>query len=47
VQHVYTAAEVTRLVTEAGFTGIKRYGDITGAPYRLGSGRLLLVARRP
>jgi SAM-dependent methyltransferase len=47
VQHVYTAAEVTRLVTEAGFTGIQRYGDITGAPYRLGSGRLLLVARRP
>jgi SAM-dependent methyltransferase len=47
VQHVYTAAEVTRLVTEAGFTEVEQYGDVTGAPYRLGSGRLLLVARRP
>ncbi|HYN97062.1 MAG TPA: methyltransferase domain-containing protein [Pilimelia sp.] len=47
VQHVYTAAEVTRLVSEAGFAGVERYGDVDGTPYGLGSHRLLLVARRP
>jgi SAM-dependent methyltransferase len=47
VQHVYTAAEVTRLVIAAGFTGVERYGDADGSPYQLGSPRLLLVARRP
>ncbi|MBB5081181.1 SAM-dependent methyltransferase [Nonomuraea endophytica] len=47
VQHVYTTAEVVRLVTEAGFTGAELYGGPDGTPYRLGSPRLLLVARRP
>jgi SAM-dependent methyltransferase len=47
VQHVYTTAEVTRLVIAAGFTGVERYGDADGSPYQLGSPRLLLVARRP
>ncbi|MBB2914214.1 SAM-dependent methyltransferase [Streptosporangium becharense] len=47
VQHVYTAAEVVRLVTEAGFTGVELYGDADGTPFRFGSPRLLLVARRP
>jgi cyclopropane fatty-acyl-phospholipid synthase-like methyltransferase len=47
VQHVYTAAEVTRLVTEAGFTQVRLYGDTDAAPFRLGSPRLLLVARQP
>jgi SAM-dependent methyltransferase len=37
VQHVYTAAEVSRLVTEAGFIDVERYGDVDGSPYRLGS----------
>ncbi|WP_433064931.1 class I SAM-dependent methyltransferase [Dactylosporangium sp. CS-033363] len=46
VQHVYTAAEVVRLVGEAGFTGTDLYGDPDGTPFRLGSPRLLLVARR-
>ncbi len=46
VQHVYTAAEVTRLVTEAGFTEVELYGDIDGTPFQLGSRRLLLAARR-
>jgi SAM-dependent methyltransferase len=46
VQHVYTAAEVTRLVVEAGFAGVELHGDTDGTPFRLGSGRLLLVARR-
>ncbi|MFC4120435.1 class I SAM-dependent methyltransferase [Nonomuraea zeae] len=47
VQHVYTAAEVVRLVTEAGFTGVELYGDAGGTPFRFGSPRLLLTARRP
>jgi SAM-dependent methyltransferase len=46
VQHVYTAAEVGRLVTAAGFTGVERFGDPDGSPFRLGSPRLLLLARR-
>jgi SAM-dependent methyltransferase len=46
VQHVYTAAEVARLVTAAGFTGVEMYGDTDGTPFRYGSGRLLLTARR-
>ena len=46
VQHVYTAAEVRRLVTEAGFAEVALHGDVDGGPYRLGSPRLLLVARR-
>jgi len=46
VQHVYTAAEVSRLVVEAGFTVVSTHGDPDGGPFRLGSPRLLLVARR-
>jgi SAM-dependent methyltransferase len=46
VQHIYTAAEVTRLVTGAGFTDVAQYGDTDLTPFRLGSSRLLLVARR-
>jgi SAM-dependent methyltransferase len=46
VQHVYTVAEVSRLVAAAGFTELERYGDPDGSPYALGSPRLLLVARR-
>ena len=45
VQHVYTVAEVSRLVVAAGFPDVERYGDPDGSPYRLGSPRLLLVAR--
>ena len=46
VQHIYTAAEVTRLVTNAGFTHVTLYGDTDANPFHLGSRRLLLVARR-
>ncbi|WP_061292550.1 class I SAM-dependent methyltransferase [Herbidospora cretacea] len=46
VQHVYTAAEVGRMVTEAGFGTIEMYADPDGAPYELRSARLILVARR-
>jgi hypothetical protein len=46
VQHVYTAAEVVRLVTGAGFTGVGLHGAPDGTPYSLASPRLLLTARR-
>ena len=46
VQHVYTAAEVVRLVRAAGFAEVALYGDPDGTPYGLGSPRLLLVGRR-
>lgn len=46
VQHIYTAAEVIRLVTEAGFTEVALYGDTDQTPFHLGSPRLLLVARQ-
>jgi SAM-dependent methyltransferase len=46
VQHVYTSAEVTRLVTEAGFTRIALYGDTDETPFHFGSPRLLLVAHK-
>ena len=46
VQHVYTSGEVVRLVRAAGFTGVELLADPDGAPYELGSPRLLLVARR-
>jgi SAM-dependent methyltransferase len=46
VQHVYTAAEVARMVRAAGFGEVSLYGDPSGTPYGLGSPRLLLVGRR-
>jgi len=46
VQHVYTSAEIVRLVRAAGFGDVALYGDVDGSPYALGSPRLLLVARR-
>ncbi|MEU6083374.1 methyltransferase domain-containing protein [Streptomyces sp. NPDC047108] len=46
VQHVYTAAEVARLTSGAGFTDIRMYADTDGTAFTLGSPRLLLVAHR-
>jgi SAM-dependent methyltransferase len=46
VQHVYTAAEVARLVTAAGFTDVAGHGETDGTPYELRSPRLLLTAKR-
>lgn len=46
VQHVYTAAEMIRMVRAAGFASTELFGDTAGTPYTIGSPRLLLVARR-
>lgn len=41
---VYTLSEVLSLLRAAGFASFECLGGIDGAPYRLGSHRLLLVA---
>jgi SAM-dependent methyltransferase len=46
VQHVYTSAEIARMVRRAGYDDVAMFGDVDGSPYRLGGPRLLLVARR-
>jgi hypothetical protein len=46
VHHVYTSAHLGKLLTGAGFTSITRYAGPDGAPFRLGSGRLILAAVR-
>jgi 2-polyprenyl-3-methyl-5-hydroxy-6-metoxy-1,4-benzoquinol methylase len=46
VQHVYTSAELVRMVRAAGFADVDLYGDPAGAPYAVGVHRLLLVAHR-
>jgi len=46
IHHVYTSAHLGQLLTEAGFTDVRRYGEPYGAPYELGAGRLLLTAGR-
>ncbi|MGH3568367.1 MAG: SAM-dependent methyltransferase [Pseudonocardia sp.] len=46
IHHLYTSAHLGQLLTDAGFTDLERYSGPDGAPYALGSGRLLLIARR-
>lgn len=46
IHHVYTSTHLGHLLTEAGFTDIERYGTPDGGPFELGTGRLLLTARR-
>jgi SAM-dependent methyltransferase len=46
VQHVYTAAELTRMLVAAGYRHVDRYADTDRGAFGLGSHRLLIVARR-
>jgi SAM-dependent methyltransferase len=43
--HVYTAAEVARLLAGAGFTDVCLLGEDGRTPYALGASRLIAVAR--
>ncbi len=45
--HVYTSAHIGQLLTDAGFTDIRRRGGPCGETFTLGDGRLILTARRP
>lgn len=44
--HVHTAAELLRMLCDAGLEPVATYGAADGAPYALGSPRLLVVAER-
>jgi SAM-dependent methyltransferase len=43
---LYTAAEVTNMLAEAGMTVVEAYGGYDGAPLGLDSSRLIVVAER-
>jgi SAM-dependent methyltransferase len=43
---LFTYREVFRLLEEAGFGDLKGYGSLTREPFRMGSGRLLVVAEK-
>jgi SAM-dependent methyltransferase len=46
LHHVYTVAHLRRLLTDGGFTDIELHGGPGGEPFEVGTGRLLLTARR-
>ena len=46
LHHVYTSGHLGRLLHDGGFTSVERYGGPDGSPFRIGAGRMLLVARR-
>jgi len=46
LHHVYTVAHLRRLLTDGGFADIELHGGPEGEPFEVGTGRLLLTARR-
>ncbi|MEU0560082.1 methyltransferase domain-containing protein [Dactylosporangium sp. NPDC006015] len=46
VHHVYTSGHLGELLRAGGFADVELFGGPDGAPYTLGSGRLLSTARR-
>ncbi|MGX7829667.1 class I SAM-dependent methyltransferase [Actinokineospora sp. 24-640] len=46
IHHVYTVAQIVDLLSGNGFTDIELFDGPSGEPYGIGSGRLLLTARR-
>jgi cyclopropane fatty-acyl-phospholipid synthase-like methyltransferase len=46
VHHVFTAAQLGEVLVDGGFTAVDRFGGPDGAPFVVGSPRLLLTARR-
>ncbi len=46
IHHVYTVAQLVDLLSGNGFTGFELFGGPGGEPYELGTGRLLITARR-
>jgi hypothetical protein len=43
---LYAAAELARLLKEAGFGKVDVYGDLSGAPYDMEAKRLVVVAHK-
>jgi SAM-dependent methyltransferase len=46
IHHVYTVAQIVDLLSGNGFTDVELFSGPGGEPYEIGSGRLLLTARR-
>ncbi|MDQ2588071.1 class I SAM-dependent methyltransferase [Saccharothrix yanglingensis] len=46
VHHVHTVAQVVDLLAATGFADVELFGGTGGEPHGIGSGRLLLTARR-
>ena len=46
LHHVYTVAHLRQLLADGGFTNIDLCGGPNGEPFEVGTGRLLLTARR-
>ncbi|MFC6094880.1 class I SAM-dependent methyltransferase [Saccharothrix lopnurensis] len=46
IHHVYTVAQIIDLLSGNGFTDVGLFDGPGGEPYGVGSGRLLLTARR-
>ncbi len=46
LQRVYSYCELARMLQEAGFSDIEGYSSLNKDPFKLGSQRLLLVARK-
>ena len=43
---IYSASEILRLLSDAGFGSFETYGSVEGEPFRLGSPRLLVIAQK-
>ena len=46
VSRIYTVAEIRRMGEEAGLATVSIHGSFDGAPYQLGSPRLILIAEK-
>ena len=44
--NLYSGAEVRNLLREAGFSNVRLYGDLKGAPYDHNANRLIVVAEK-
>ena len=44
---IYTVAEITRMLEQAGFEVIEIFGSLKREPYKLGSNDLIVIARKP
>ena len=45
--NLYSGREMKDMLRDAGFTGIRLYGNLHGAPYDLEASRLTVVAKKP
>ena len=43
---IYSASEILRLLSDAGFGSFETYGSVEGEPFRLGSPRLFVIAQK-